>query len=80
MGTFSLEERKAESKKKWSAGLCCIEGCQRPEYCRGLCVNHYHYALRRIKMKKWSWEKLVRLYYARPSSHDEKELAWVGIK
>lgn len=46
--------RNASAYKTWSTNKkkCINEGCDRPNYAKGLCKNDYHKMLRREKKNK----------------------------
>ena len=39
---------------------CILEGCNKPLWCRGLCVNDYQSALHEVNAKNTTWEELEK--------------------
>jgi hypothetical protein len=52
-------ESYAEQTMQYSTNGCCIAGCDKPLYLRGLCEPHYAKAVRRIRKKETTWHSLV---------------------
>ncbi len=51
---------------------CLMPGCPQKVICRGLCHDHYQQATKAVKLKKTTWEELIAVKLATPSTYGRR--------